>query len=345
MVSNFTSALYDGQSDQLQLVQKDVLEPGIGEILLKVAACGICGTDVKILQGESHSSPPVITGHEFCGIIEEVGPRVDNVQVGEFVAVDPNIYCGQCSFCREGKINLCRNLQALGVDIDGGFAEYCVAPAKQCYPLPGDLPVETAVLTEPLSCAIYGNQLAEIHPGDQVLIIGGGIIGHMMVQLARISGASSIIATDPDAERQKQLKSLGVNLTVDPTENDAEEKILDYTHGGAERVIECVGSIPTVEQSIRLARDGGIVVFFGVSPKDATAQISPYELYKRDLTLRGSFLNPFTFQKAARLISSGRIDFSSLDIARFSLNEINRAIEHQRARRNLKTFIDVSIEE
>jgi len=345
MVTNYTGAIYDGKSDQLQLVQKDALKPGIGEILLKVAACGICGTDVKILKGESHASPPVITGHEFCGIVEEVGPRVKNVQVGEFVAVDPNIYCGQCSFCREGKINLCRNLQALGVDIDGGFAEFCVVPAKQCYPLPGDLPVETAILTEPLSCAVYGNQLAEIHPGDQVGIIGGGIIGQMMIQLAQISGASSIVATDPDAERRRQLEVLGVDLVVDPMENDAEEKIQDYTHGGAERVIECVGSIPTVEQSIKLVRDGGVVVLFGVSPMDSFAEISPYELYKRDLSIRGSFLNPFTFQTAARLISSHSIDFSSLEIKRFPLNNINQAIEHQLSRSSLKTIIDLSIEE
>jgi len=130
-------ALFDGK--RLKLTDYALRKPETGEVLIKVLACGICGTDIKIVAGKSAAAPPVILGHEYCGVIEEIGDQVNNISAGDFVSIDPNIFCGECRFCRSGKINLCENLRALGVDIDGGFADYCLVPAKQCYKIPASM--------------------------------------------------------------------------------------------------------------------------------------------------------------------------------------------------------------
>ncbi|HMD14759.1 MAG TPA: alcohol dehydrogenase catalytic domain-containing protein, partial [Bacteroidota bacterium] len=145
-----------------------------GEVLIQVQACGVCGTDVHIVEGSARSAPPVVLGHEYSGVVTDVAKRVTDVSVGERVAVDPNISCGTCFFCRRGLVHLCENLRALGVDIDGGMAEYCIVPLRQVYILPQAMIPEVAVFIEPVSCAIHGIDLAKIKTGDTVVIVGGG---------------------------------------------------------------------------------------------------------------------------------------------------------------------------
>ncbi len=336
------AALYDG-SNTLKLINKETAPVNDNDVLLKISACGICGTDIKILDGASHSNPPVVIGHEFCGVVEESGKNITTLSEGDFVSVDPNIYCGYCQFCRKGKINLCEKLIALGVDIDGGFAEYCVVPEKQCYKLPNDISVNNAAMIEPLSCALYGNHLAKIQPGDSVLIIGGGIIGIIMVRLSTLSGASKIFVTEIDEGRIKYSLNVGADKVFNPLKKDIVESIIDVTNGGADIAIECVGSIPAIEQALELVKSGGRVVIFGVTPMNQKMIISPYEIYRKDLTIKGSFLNPYTFLSAVELIASKKINFEGLDIAKFPLREINHAIENQRKGGNLKTIIDMSL--
>ncbi|MCK4689920.1 MAG: zinc-dependent alcohol dehydrogenase family protein, partial [Candidatus Marinimicrobia bacterium] len=321
------AALFDGT--EIKLIQKTTRKIQTDEVLLKVSVCGICGTDIKILAGKSHASPPVILGHEFCGVIEECGKNISTLSEGDFVSVDPNIYCGHCQFCRKGKINLCENLIALGVDIDGGFAEYCVVPAKQCYKLPAEMPLVNAAMLEPLSCALYGNKIAKIIPGDSVLIIGSGMIGIIMVMLAKLSGAARVIVIDKNEKRLCYAKNSGADYVFANSDKNMEESITDLLNGGADIVIECVGSVATCELAIRLVKNGGKVIIFGVTPVNQKMTISPYEIYKRDLSIRGSFLNPHTFFSAVELIASKKLNFEGLDIAKFPLGEINNAIENQ----------------
>lgn len=332
------AALYTG-AHRLQLIEKPVRKIEKDEVLLKVSACGVCGTDLKILGGKSHANPPVVLGHEFGGIVVEHGQDVRTLMPGNFVAVDPNIACGYCRFCRRGKVNLCENLQALGVDIDGGFAEYCLAPAKQCYRLPDDFPSLHAALLEPLSCALYGIRQANIQPGNSIIIIGGGMIGVIMIQLAKLSGASLIIVTEVDEHRKELAKQFGADLVINPQKLDAEKVIFNATGGGGDVVIECVGLPQTVQQAIRLAANGGTVVVFGVSPNDQTINVAPYEIYRKNLDIKGSFLNPFTFQDAVQLMISKKLRFDGLEIGCFSLQEIEKAFENQRQKKNLKTII------
>lgn len=330
------AALFDG-SQKLKIIDKEKPAIDKGQVLLKVAACGVCGTDIKILDGQSHSNPPVVLGHEFCGEVVETGAEVADLAKGDFVSVDPNIYCGKCRFCRKGQINLCENLTAIGVDIDGGFAECCAVPTGQCYTL-SKKPIINAALMEPLSCAIYGIQKADIEVGDRVVIIGAGMIGIMMIKLSQLAGASQINVLEIDEKRRQYALDNGADRAFDPAAEI--HKIQKLKQEDCDAVIECAGNTTTAKLSIDLVRPGGTVVFFGVVPNNEVINLRPYQIYKKDLTLRGSFLNPFTFSTASDLINSGKIDFSSIDIARYSLENIQAAIANHKGKNNLKTMIE-----
>ncbi len=203
------------------------------EVLVKVAACGICGTDVHIYHGDKGSAevhPPVVLGHEFSGIVERVGSAVTTVRPGDHVTVDPNIYCGKCHFCKIGKKQQCTDLQAIGVTMDGGFADHCYVPETQCYLLDPSVPLRFGAMTEPLACCLHGIDLAKIRLGDTVAVIGGGAIGLIMVQLAKMSGASKVILSEPVALRRQIGLEVGADYAVDPMERLVGEQIADLIH-------------------------------------------------------------------------------------------------------------------
>ena len=335
------AALFDGKT--LKLTDYSLREPAADEVLIKISACGVCGTDIKIVGGKSVSTSPVILGHEYCGIVEQIGIHVKNISVGDFVSIDPNIYCGECRFCRSGKINLCENLKALGVDINGGFAEYCLVPAKQCYQIPMSINPIHATLMEPLSCAIYGFQKANVQTSESVIIVGGGMIGLLMLKLCRLSGAKQIIVVEPDENRRAMLKKSGADFVINPNDEPLVGNLTKITKGGAEVVIECVGSSVAVEQSYRLLKRGGRLVIFGVSPPDQCWAVSPYEIFRNDITVTGSFLNPFTFQAAVDLIIAGKVRLDNIEIKTFPLNRIHEAFENQIQQKSMKTVIDLNI--
>jgi L-iditol 2-dehydrogenase len=323
-------------------IERHLRKPLSHEVLIRVQACGICGTDIKILNGESDARPPVILGHEFYGIVEDTGSNAPSFKPGDIISVDPNIVCGKCLFCRKGKANLCTNLTALGVDIDGGFATHCYVPDTQCYTLPGFLRPEQAVLIEPLSCALYGFQKAGINAGDSVAIVGGGIIGVMMLKLARLSPAKMIILLEPDENRRMACLSLGSDAVFDPNDSHSIDTIKDVTQGGADCVIECAGSISAVKTAITLLNRGGHLVLFGVTNPEQQIMLSPYNLFKNDISVCGSFLNPGTFQSGIDLIQTKKLTFDDVDIHTFPLTQIDHGIDNQRKRKSLKTVITMN---
>ncbi len=335
------AALFDGNN--LRVADHPLRKIKANEVLIKVRACGVCGTDIKIVAGQSAASPPVILGHEFCGTVAKTGAGVENLTQGDFVAVDPNIVCGQCQFCRSGKFQLCENLIALGVDVDGGFAEYCIVPEKQCYPIPETVHPYHAALLEPLSCALYGFQKAGIRSGESVVIVGGGMIGLLMLKLCRLSAAQRIILVEPDRNRQQLLTDAGADQVFDPQDEHFYERVMDITTGGADVAIECVGSAATVKQAYTLLKRGGRLVIFGVSPPDQLWGVAPYDIFRNDITIIGSFLNPFTFQAAVDLVTQLKINLNNVDIRAFALPEIVSAFENQVQRKSLKTVIDFSL--
>lgn len=297
------------------------------EVLLRVGACGVCGTDVHIFHGGFRADYPVIPGHEFTGEVVEAGGGVTHVQVGDRVVVDPNINCGVCPYCRRGLIHLCENLIALGVNIPGGFQEFCRVPAKQVYRLPAQLTWEEGAFVEPLACCLHGIDRAEIRPADSVVILGAGAIGLLMLQLAREAGARQVIVSEPVAEKIALAQQLGANMVINPTGLDLEASVRELTGIGADVVIECVGRPQTVSQAFQLVRRGGRVVLFGVNPKEAEVAVRPYSLFINELTVLGSYINPFTHARAIDLLASGAVKVQSLISHRFPLGEFAQALE------------------
>ncbi len=296
-------------------------EVGPGQVLVRVRACGVCGTDRHIYEGEFPAAPGVVLGHEYAGEVVEVGPGVSDLEPGQKVAVDPNIACGICRPCRMGKVHLCESLTAVGVNYDGGFAEYSLVPRAQLYPFSGDLDWAEAAMAEPVACCLHGIDLAGIRGGETVLVIGGGAIGQIHAQLARLSGAGRVALTDPVLRRRELAREMGVDLLLDPSAQSLDE-MRAALHGGADVVIEAVGSAATAEQSIALAARGGTVIWFGVAAPEARSAVSPYDIYRREITLRGSFVNPFTHERALALLTGGRLRVGPLITRRIGLDEV-----------------------
>ncbi|MFC2135414.1 alcohol dehydrogenase catalytic domain-containing protein, partial [Bacteroidota bacterium] len=265
------------------------------ELLLEVGYCGVCGTDRHIYSGDAYANSPVILGHEYAGTIVEKGKEVTKFSIGDRVAVNPNIHCGSCSYCKRGKINLCENLKALGVDHDGGFAQLSIIPTNQAYHLPNDFPLNAAVFSEPVSCCIRGIEQANIKMGDSVVIVGGGSIGLIMLQLSLISGCSKLILIEPSIEKQNIALELGADFAFSPDDHELEKTISGITSGGPDVVIECAGSPGAVKLALQLPKKGGSVVVFGLTGKNDTININLQYLFKNELTIKSSFLNPFTF--------------------------------------------------
>lgn len=303
--------------------------PGPDELLVRVEACGICGTDRHLLKGEFPSRPPVTLGHEFSGIVEAVGDAVRSFRPGMRVTGDPNIHCGRCAQCRRGRINLCENLQAIGIHRDGGFADYVLVPEQQAHVLPADLAAGHGAFCEPLACCLHGVDLAAIKAGESVVVLGGGVIGLLVVQLARLAGATSVVLITRQAVRRRLAETLGATASVDPAAGDVVSQIAaadGLLPGGADVVFECAGVGETVMQAPRLARAGGSVVVLGVLPQGEKVEIEPFDLLFREIRLVSSFLNPSTHARAARLIADGTILLEPLISRRISLEELPDAV-------------------
>lgn len=322
--------------------QAPELRPGPGEVVIKNMVCGVCGTDVHIFHGEPGSAdvnPPVVLGHEYSGEVVEVGEGVTALKPGDHVTVDPNIYCGECVYCRNGKKQLCETMQAVGVTRDGGFGEYSLVPAAQAFKLGDSVPYEAGAMAEPVACCLHGIDLAGIKAGDRVCIVGGGAIGLIMLQLAKLSGASTLVLSEPNEKRRQVALSLGADAAIDPTAPDARSAYEAALGDGADVVIECVGNNAAVKSAFQLAKKGATIVLFSVPKVDATFDLPLFDVYKKELTIRGSFVNPDTHERAVRLINSGKLDFTSIITHRFNLDQLPEAIAMQMSSESIKVVV------
>ncbi len=313
------------------------------EVLVKNMACGICGTDVHIYHGEKGSAevmPPVILGHEFSGIVEKVGAAVTGVKPGDHVAVDPNIYCGRCRPCRMGHKQNCENLFALGVNVNGGFAEYSVCPDTQCYKVDAALDFDVAAMAEPLACVVHGIDQAAIVPGETVLVIGGGAIGLMMVQMAKRAGAACVVLSEPVKMRQKIGLKVGADYAIDPLEEDIQTRLTKLTGlSGADVVIECVGRPAAVTQAFAAAGPGCRILLFSVPGVDSRVEIPLFDVYKKELTIVGSMINPDTHQRAVNLLNGGSLKIRELITHTYGLSQLEEAVWMQMSAESIKVMV------
>ncbi|PYB75469.1 zinc-dependent alcohol dehydrogenase family protein [Rhizobium wuzhouense] len=327
---------------QLFTREVDKPVPGPEELLVRVEACGVCGTDRHLFHGEFPSKPPVTLGHEFAGIIEAMGTEVTGFAIGDRITGDPNIACGRCSHCVNGRVNLCRNLQAIGIARDGGFADYVIVPQKQAFLLPANLDPMFGAFCEPLACCLHGIDLAEIKAGSSVVVLGGGVIGLLTVQLARLAGASTVILSTRQASRRELAEELGATASVDPSSSDIIESITGpngLVPGGVDVVLECAGVAETVQQATKLVRPGGTVVILGVMAQGEKVEIEPFDLLFREVKLVTSFLNPFTHRRAADLIASGTIEVERLISRKVSLEEAPSVVSNPPGRGEVKVLV------
>ena len=312
--------------NQLAVRQVADPQPAPDEVIVAVAAVGLCGTDLHIYAGEYDGDYPIVPGHEVVGTIVEVGAGVDGLAVGTRVTFDPNVPCGQCHFCRRLRFNHCLNWQGIGVTRDGGLAERVAVPAKVVYPIEDTLPFDQAVFTEPLSCVVWGLQRAVPTLADRVLIFGAGPIGLLMTQAVHRGGAAQIVVTDLQEDRLELATRLGADAVV-PAGDGMETCLRAYAPHGYDMVIDATGVPQVVAGCFDYVTRGGKVLLFGVCPEDATIPFSPFDLFRRDISVYGSFAVNVTFGPALELLRSGAVQVEPLISHRFSLDEFPQALE------------------
>ncbi|WP_269859426.1 zinc-dependent alcohol dehydrogenase family protein [Streptomyces sp. RPT161] len=303
--------------------------PGPREVVVEVAACGLCGTDLHILQGEFAPTLPVVPGHEFAGRVVAVGSQVDELRDGDRVAVDPSLYCHECYYCRRGRNNLCERWAAIGVSTAGGAAQYAVAPAANCVKLPDHVRTEDAALIEPLSCAVRGYDILRNELATHVLIYGSGTMGLMMLQLAKLTGAASVDMVDLNRERLATAEQLGCSSAVISADEIERPR-------GWDVVIDATGNEKAIQDALGRVGKGGTYLQFGVSDYAARATIEPYRIYNQEITITGSMAVLHSYERAAELFSMGVLDPEVFISDRLPLDDYASALDRFRAGRGRK---------
>ena len=290
------------------------------EVLIKVDSCGICGSDVKIYQGKWTIPFPRVLGHEFSGVVVEVGSQVTGLQQGDRVAVDPNEACGECDYCRTDRPHFCPNMIDHGILVDGGLAEFAKAGEKAVYKLPDGVSLIEGSFTELLSCCVQGINRAQIRVGESVGVFGGGPAGQILHQLASVAGAGKVSLFTHSEEKLKLARQLGATEALNPDDVNMEGLEFDL-------VFDAVGAATVVEDSLRcLARRGRLIVF-GQAPEGEHARVDLFNLLMKEVSIIPSFLNPFTASQAIRLLKERKIDVESLVSHTISLDDVQQAFD------------------
>ena len=337
------AAVYHGPGD-LRVEEVPVRELKDNEVKIQVKYCGICGTDIHIFHGDGGCcdvTPPLVPGHEFSGVVAEVGSKVKTVKVGDRVTGDPNDMCGECYFCKNGMQHFCKNNIGIGTTVDGGFAEYVIMREKQVYKVSDDLSFIEAAMTEPISCCLHGIDLCNIKAGDTVLVIGGGPIGMIMMQLAKNAGASKVIMSEPVEEKREQALKLGATKTIDPLHEDVEAVLAEYCEN-VNVVIECVGNVHTQADAVRFAGKGATIMYFGLAAPEESFPIRPDDIFKKELHITSSYINPYSFERAIQILESGTVELESLITNVVPLDDIADVFTKPEYRRTGKVMIQIS---
>ena len=330
----------------------DVPAPTIsdGDLLVRVAASAICGTDLRTIRNGHRKLAPgqrIVLGHEFAGIIECPGDHGTTFPAGMRVAIAPNVGCGQCDLCVQGFTNMCPDYQAFGISWDGALTEYVRVPAAavaqgNIVPIPEHVPFQDAALIEPLSCVVNGNREARIRFGDVVVVVGAGPIGLLHLQLARLSGARKVIMADLQPSRLEVAEAMGAEVAVNPAEEDLAGRIHYETSGrGADVVITACAVASAQQESIGWLAPFGRVCFFGGLPsQDSPVPIDTNAIHYKNLLVTGvSGASLHDFRVAARLISSRRIDVAKIVSHSFPLRDIELAFQQAMRQDAMKVVV------
>ena len=309
------------------------------DVLVKVALCGICGSDVRALSVPPlmHDKPGVVMGHEFVGTVVEAGSASTHLLNRRVVAV-PNLHCSRCRYCKQATVHHCENFEHLGATIDGAFAELCVLPGTLAHPVPDQLRDDVAALAEPLACVLNATNRAQWHPGSPVVVFGAGPIGLLFVIVAKLAGAFPIIVSEPTASRSEQAMLAGAHITVDPTVTDVPRAVLDATEDlGAQVVIDAVGTL--LDNGLACLRKGGQLLIFGLD-EAAESTIRPSSIVNRELRIEGSYITNGTFPQALALLLEHEPTFRSLISETLPLEDVAQGVSAMRSGDAVKVLID-----
>lgn len=323
-----------------RIVACAVPDPGPDDVLIRVRAAGICGTDVHIYRGEYEATYPLIPGHEFSGEVAAVGANVSRFRPGDRVTADPNVPCNRCPNCQRNAPNQCLHLQAIGVTRAGAFAEYVVAPEGNTFPI-SDIPYDAAALIEPLACVVWGLQRVQVQAGDSVLLYGAGPMGCLLAQALVRAGAARVVIADVAPWRLELAARLGATETV-LADGGADGSIRALEPDGFDVVVDATGNPDVIARLPAYARPRGKVWIFGVVPRGTLVPYDPYEVFRKDLTIVGSFAVNRTFPQAIALIRAGAVRVEPLISHRFPLADFARGLETAIADpRRMKVQFDV----
>ncbi|MFW5418376.1 zinc-dependent alcohol dehydrogenase family protein [Nocardiopsis sp. CNT-189] len=306
--------------------------PAADGVVVRVGACGICGTDLHIADGEFPPSPyPLVPGHEFAGEVVAVGEQAPGgLRPGDRVAVDPSLYCGHCSYCRAGRGNLCAGWGAIGDTVDGAFAEYVAVPAVNCHRMPDTMTMRQGALVEPLSCAVHGVRRIGVQAGERFLVVGAGTMGLLLQQLLQRSGAY-VTVVDRNTDRLAVAAGLGADATAADT--------AELDGGAFDAAVDVTGAPAAIEAAFGALRRGGRLLVFGVAADDARVSLSPFRIYNDEITVVGSMAVLNSFGAALDLIAAGAVQTAPLLTHAPSLEEFPDALKMMRSGTGVKVQV------
>lgn len=311
---------------------EDWPEPKIdaGQVLIKVAAAGLCGTDRHITDGSYQAGRPLVLGHEVAGVVQEAAGSV-HVSIGDRVAIDPNLPCDRCDACHGGRPHLCRHLTAVGVTRDGGLAPWVAVPARLCHRVPQSLPTHHAILAEPLACVVHALDRAQPLSGTRAAVWGLGTAGLMMIQCLRASGISELTAISPHAEHRELAEKLGATRTLCPDDARAGLEV--------DLAVEASGSLPAFASAFDALAPGGHLLLYGVMNPEDRGEIFPERIFRKELRISGSYVGPGTMDRALALLAAGTVNAHALLGDTVSLEEAGQWARREGARKRAKVHV------
>ncbi len=335
------AAVFYGSREPLRVESVPEPEPGANEILVKVAACGLCHTDLHYIDHDvpTVKHPPLILGHEAAGTVASTGTGVTNVKEGDRVLLPAILTCGQCAACRYGRENICQNMRMFGNDVDGAYAEYVKAPAKDVFILPAEIPlIEGSIIADAVTTPYHAvKNRAEVRPGDHVVVYGCGGVGLNVIQFANLAGGL-VIAVDLSEEKLEWARRFGARVALNPRQGEVARTVRKLTGGGADIAIEAIGNPATIQDAFSTLHPGGRLVIVGYT--DHEVALSAGRIMYREMEIRGSLgCRPVDYPRVIELVRSGRIQVEPLVTARFPLADINAGLDTLRQGRGIRSVV------